>query len=526
MATESTAPTTPSETRKRTPLYETHVALGARMVPFSGYDMPVQYDGMLAEHHRVRQAVGLFDVSHMGEVRVRGKDALTAVNRLITNDLHRIADGRALYTCMCADDGTIVDDLIIYRLAPDHIFICVNAGNHDGDVAHMRERLPTFGLDASMADESADYAQIAVQGPKAPTLLARIFGEKLAAMKPFRMRTARFGGAEILYATTGYTGEPGAELYVPNAVAAELWKALVDAGPDLGVGPAGLGARDTLRLEMGMALYGNDIDRTTTPLEANLGWVTRLDKDDFIGKAALVAQESAGVPRRLVGIELTARGILRHGYAVLAGGANVGAVTSGTLSPSTGKAIALAYVQAPHAALGTTLEVDIRGKATPAVVVEPPSTVPPAPSARTGLTSSKVRFPCRSVPSDLRYTKDHEWARQDGDLVVVGITDYAQEHLGDVVMVELPSVGAKVETGKPFGTVESPKSVSDLYAPVSGTVAKVNKALDDAPDAINKSPYGDGWIVAIAVQASAPDALAGLLDAAAYTAHLAALDQG
>ncbi|MCC6621808.1 MAG: glycine cleavage system aminomethyltransferase GcvT [Deltaproteobacteria bacterium] len=361
-----------TETRSRTSLYDTHVALGARLVPFAGFDMPVQYDGMLAEHHRVRNAVGLFDVSHMGEVIVRGPDAVAAVNHLITNDLTRIEDGRALYTCLCHEDGTIVDDLIVYRRAADHVFICVNASNRHGDVAHMRERLAATSFQVTLTDESDDFSQIAVQGPNARALLARVFGDALAKTKPFRMRDASFEGAPILYATTGYTGEPGAELYVPNAVAASLWAALMGKGPDLGVGPAGLGARDTLRLEMGYCLYGNDIDRTTTPLEANLGWVTRLDKADFVGRAALVAQEATGVPRRLVGLELEDKAIPRHGYAVTHGGAPIGHVTSGTLSPSTGKGIALAYVASAHAEPGARLSIDLRGKDKAAVVVKPP----------------------------------------------------------------------------------------------------------------------------------------------------------
>ena len=364
-------------TRIRTPLYDAHVALGARMVEFAGYDMPVQYDGILAEHSRVRTKIGLFDVSHMGEVRVVGPDALAAVNRLITNDLRRIEDGRALYTCLCAEDGTIVDDLIVYRLGVEHIFICVNASNRHKDVAHMRAHLTG---NAVLTDESDDFAQIAVQGPHAKTLLGRIFGAEFAAQKPFRMRDATFAGQPVLFATTGYTGEPGAELYVPNGVAAELWAALMAQGADLGVGPAGLGARDTLRLEMAMCLYGNDIDDTTTPLEANLAWVTRLDKDAFVGKAALERQKAEGIPRKLVGIEVFEKGIPRHGYPVLVGGAPVGHVTSGTLSPSTGRAIALAYVPTSASAPDTTLEVDCRGKNKPGKVVTTPFYQHPANS--------------------------------------------------------------------------------------------------------------------------------------------------
>ncbi len=355
--------------RRRTSLYETHLAHGARMVPFAGYEMPVQYDGMLAEHHRVRTAVGLFDVSHMGEVRVRGKDALGAVNRLVTNDLTRVGDGRAQYTALCHEDGTIVDDLICYRLSPEEVFICVNASNRESDVAHMRAHLTG---EATLADESDAYSQIAVQGPRAPELLARIFGKKLGGLGPFRIRAATFEGADCLFATTGYTGEPGAEIYLPNPQAPALWAALMHAGEDLGVGPAGLGARDTLRLEMGYCLYGNDIDRTTTPLEASLGWVTRLDKDAFVGKAALTRQEASGVARRLVGIEVGERGIPRQGYPIVKDGVAVGHVTSGTLSPSTGRAIGLAYVPSTLAEAGTELAVDCRGKLKPARVVPTP----------------------------------------------------------------------------------------------------------------------------------------------------------
>ncbi len=335
-----------TEARRRTALYDTHVAHGARMVEFAGYDMPVQYDGILAEHERVRRHVGLFDVSHMGEVRIVGDDAVGAVNRLITNDLNRVADGRAQYTAMCNERGTIVDDLICYRISQDEVFICVNASNRHKDVAHMREQLAVMGSHVTLSDESDAFSQIAVQGPNAPTLLERVFG-KVAKLAPFRIRSATFEGTPIYFATTGYTGEAGAELYVPNAVASALWAALMAAGKDLGVGPVGLGARDTLRLEKAMCLYGNDIDDTTTPLEAGLGWVTRLDKPDFVGKAALVAQAAAGVPRQLVGIEVGDRGIPRHGYPIKHDGQVVGHVTSGTMSPTTGKAIGLAYVSPP-----------------------------------------------------------------------------------------------------------------------------------------------------------------------------------
>lgn len=353
----------------RTPLFETHRRLGARMVPFAGFEMPVQYDGLVAEHTRTRTQVGLFDVSHMGEVRVTGPEALDVVNRLITNDLNRISDGRALYTCLCAEDGTIVDDLIVYRISPQEIFICVNAGNRAGDFAHMQAHARG---EATLTDEGDAWGQIAVQGPNAPELLGRVFGADVGAQKPFRIRTAELGGTPVMVASTGYTGEPGGEVYAPASATAAVWEALEAAGQDLGVGPVGLGARDTLRLEMGYCLYGNDIDRTTTPLEAGLGWVVRLDKADFVGRSALVAQSEAGVPRKLVGVEVTERGIPRHGYPVLHEGAVVGTVTSGTSSPTTGRAVGLALVPTILSGLGTPLAVDCRGKLRAAKVVATP----------------------------------------------------------------------------------------------------------------------------------------------------------
>ena len=357
-----------SETRT-TSLHGLHVASGARMMPFAGYDMPVQYDGILAEHERVRGQVGLFDVSHMGEVRFKGPEAIEAVNRLITNDLNRISNGRAMYTCTCAEDGTIVDDLIVNRLADDEVLICVNASNRGTDVAHFQAHLSG---DVEMVDESDDWSQIAVQGPNAAELVGRVLSAELADLRPFRVRSATFEGAEVLYSTTGYTGEAGGEVYVPNAKAEALWRALIAQGEDLGVGPAGLGARDTLRLESAYCLYGNDIDRTTTPLEAGLGWVTKLAKNAFVGKDAIAAQKEAGVPRRLVGIELIDRGIPRHDYPILQKGEVVGKVTSGTKSPSTGKAIGLAYVPTALAEPGTDITIDCRGRHRAARVVNTP----------------------------------------------------------------------------------------------------------------------------------------------------------
>ncbi len=354
---------------RKTPLFDEHVAAGGRMVPFAGWNMPVQYEGINAEHAAVRSAVGLFDVSHMGEARVTGPDALDVVNGLITNDLNRIQDGRAMYTALCDDDGMIVDDLIVYRLSAEEIFICMNASNSDGDFAHMTAHATG---DALWVNESDQWAQIAVQGPNAPQLLERVLGGDIGQMGPFRVRALDYEGTTLYVATTGYTGEKGGEIYVHPSKAAKVWQELLAKGSDLGVAPIGLGARDTLRLEMAYCLYGNDIDRTTTPLEAGLGWVTRLKKDGFVGQEALRKQRERGVERKLVGIEVFQRGIPRHGYPVLKGGEEVGRITSGTRSPSTGRSVGLAYVSTGYAVEGTELSVDCRGRIRPAKVVKTP----------------------------------------------------------------------------------------------------------------------------------------------------------
>ena len=355
---------------KKTPLYEAHVRLGGHMTEFAGFLMPTRYEeGIVGEHLRVRTRVGLFDVSHMGEVRVTGPGALDAVQHLVTNDLTRVRVGRAQYTAMCAEDGTIVDDMIVYWLGDEELLICVNASNRATDFAHM---LHHAGDRARFVDEGDQWGQIAVQGPNAPALLGRLLPDAYPGMKPFRIVPTSFQGARLYLATTGYTGEAGAEIYVAAEAAAALWDRLMELGDDLGVGAIGLGARDTLRLEAAYCLYGNDIDRTTTPLEAGLGWVTRLGKPEFVGRDALVAQKAAGVTRRLVGVEVFDRGIPRHGYPVLVGGEVVGHVTSGTRSPLTGRCIGLAYVPVALAEPGTELAVDCRGRVKPAAVVETP----------------------------------------------------------------------------------------------------------------------------------------------------------
>jgi aminomethyltransferase len=361
----------------RTPLYEAHKALGARLVPFGGWEMPVSYPtGILKEHEIVRTAVGFFDVSHMGEVTFRGPRAGAAVARLMTNAIGKLADGQAMYTLMCYPDGGIVDDCIVYRRAADDFLVIVNASNIAKDVAWMRENVGTW---CTLTNESFATGLIAVQGPKAAALATSLADRPLAdQVRPFHFDSATVAGVRCMAARTGYTGEDGFELACPAGDTRRLWDALLDAGLAVGGGPIGLGARDTLRLEARLSLYGNDIDQTTSPLEAGLGWAVKLDGADFIGKAALVAQKASGVSRRLVGFTMSGRGIARHDYPIYPAGwpdtpgAPIGKVTSGTTAPTLGVAVGLGYVPIAHSSPGTTLVIDCRGKPATGVVVNGP----------------------------------------------------------------------------------------------------------------------------------------------------------
>ncbi len=352
----------------RTPLHDVHVRAGARMVEFAGWEMPVQYAGILAEHEAVRKRAGLFDVSHMGEVVFRGPRALEALSRVFTNDLSKTVDGQAQYGCLCRDSGGIVDDVVVYRRAADDLLVCVNAANRRKDF----EWLAAHAGGADVKSESDDWAQLAFQGPLAAQVLQRLTKVNLSAVKTYRFSSGEVAGVPCIVARTGYTGEDGFELFCPPARAPGLWDAIIDAGRPEKVEPAGLGARDSLRLEMAYRLYGSDMDDSTTPLEAGLAWVVKLDKGDFVGRAALVKQKEAGLTRKLVGFLLTDPGIARHGYPVLQEGRKVGEVTSGTKSPSLGTSIGLAYVPTALAAEGSTFAVEIRGRAAAARVVKTP----------------------------------------------------------------------------------------------------------------------------------------------------------
>ena len=353
---------------KHTPFHALHVGLGAKMVPFAGYEMPVHYPaGITAEHNAVRKTCGLFDVSHMGEFHIEGRDAVAFVNHVTTNNVAALEVGQVQYSAILNAGGTFEDDCLVYRYA-DHIMMVVNASNKDKDLAHISKELPRFN--AALEDISDAVALLALQGPGAQAVLQPLTDVLLEPMRYYHFNVGTIAGCKgVTVSRTGYTGEDGFELYFDPKHATTVFSALMATGA---VTPAGLGCRDSLRLEMGMALYGNDIDDTFTPWEANLGWIVKMKKGDFVGRAALEAQKAAGVRKRLVGFTIADRAFPRHGYPVFSGGAPSGNVMSGTLSPSLGSAIGTAYVPAENSKPGSTLDVEIRGKRLTGTIVELP----------------------------------------------------------------------------------------------------------------------------------------------------------
>jgi aminomethyltransferase len=341
------------------------------MVAFSGWDMPVEYSGIADEHIAVRTHAGLFDVSHMGELEIAGKDAPAAVQRIASNDASKLRVGQAQYSALLTDQGTFVDDVLVYRLAPEHYLLVVNAGNIAKDYTWIADHIKDAG-DVVVVDASSRYALLAVQGPAALETLQPLTGVELHSLKYYSFAHGEVANVRCTISRTGYTGEDGFEVFVPPQSADRVWQAILSSGSPLGIVPAGLGARDTLRLEAGMRLYGNEIDETTTPLEADLEWIVGWNKDDMVGMAALREQKARGAGRKLVGFEMLEEGIARHGYELFAGGSSVGTVTSGTQTPFLKKAIGMAYVPSAHSALETELEVDIRGRRTRARVVPLP----------------------------------------------------------------------------------------------------------------------------------------------------------
>ena len=346
----------------RTPLHDEHLALGAKMVPFAGYEMPVSYSGIKDEHHAVRKNVGLFDVSHMGEFFISGQGALDLIQYVTSNDASKLYDGRVQYSCLPNGKGGIVDDLLVYRISEEEYMLVVNASNREKDLQWIEHH---NRWECTVADRSDNYGLLAVQGPKAVEALENLTDLNLAEMKYYTFGIGSFAGIkDVLISATGYTGSGGFEIYVKNEDAPRAWKAVLDAGKEQGIMPAGLGARDTLRLEMGFCLYGNDIDDSTSPLEAGLGWITKLKKDaDFIDKQRLIEQKASGLENKLVGFVMKGRGIPRQGYEIVnEEDERIGRVTSGSESPSTEQFVGLGYVPVELAKEGTEIIIAIRKK--------------------------------------------------------------------------------------------------------------------------------------------------------------------
>jgi len=354
---------------KRTPLYHVHRAAGAKMVAFGGWEMPVQYSGLVDEHKTVREAAGLFDVSHMGEIEVRGPEALKLVDHVTTNAASRLKCGQAQYSGLLYEHGGFVDDIIVHKVADDSYFICVNASNQDKDFEHIRAA-NKFDCDVEFAGDK--YAQLAIQGPKALAIAQLLTAVPLAEIKYYWFVDGEFAGVPARIARTGYTGEDGFEIYLAPEFAVRTWNAIIEAGQPFGIKPAGLGARNTLRLESGMSLYGHEIGASITPLEAGLAWIVKLDKGEFIGSAALRKQLAKGLTRKLAGFEMRGRGIGRDGYEVLIDGKPAGWVTSGSPSPTLNKNLGLCYLPISHARPGERIEVVVRNQAVEAETVPTP----------------------------------------------------------------------------------------------------------------------------------------------------------
>ncbi|WP_109437488.1 glycine cleavage system aminomethyltransferase GcvT [Aquimarina sp. AU119] len=355
---------------QNTALTETHIALGAKIVPFAGFNMPVSYEGVNIEHETVRKDVGVFDVSHMGEFLITGANALDLIQKVTSNDASKLVDGKAQYSCFPNDKGGIVDDLIVYKIADEKYLLVVNASNIKKDWDWISSHNT---MNADMRDLSDDYSLLAIQGPKAAAAMQALTSVDLETMKFYTFEVADFAGIEnVIISATGYTGSGGFEIYCKNSEVQQIWDKVLETGADFGIKPIGLAARDTLRLEMGYCLYGNDINDSTSPIEAGLGWITKFSKD-FINAESIAKEKERGAERKLVGFELNERGIPRHDYDIVDDNGNkIGIVTSGTMSPSLGKGIGLGYVPAIFATPGSKINIQVRKKAIPATVVKLP----------------------------------------------------------------------------------------------------------------------------------------------------------
>jgi glycine cleavage system T protein (aminomethyltransferase) len=353
---------------KKTPYYDRHVEAGAKIAEFAGYLMPIQYSSITSEHMRVRKSVGIFDLSHMGEFRVTGNDALNFLQRVTVNDVSALQQDQVQYTCMCYPEGGIVDDLLIYYMR-DHYFLVVNAACLEKDFDWLTSQIEG---DVKLENLSDDIGLLAIQGPEAEKVMSRLTDHDLSTMEFYWSAEAEIVGENVLFSRTGYTGEDGFEIYHPPHLGDKLWSAVLEAGKDFEIEPIGLGARDSLRLEMKYMLYGNDIDKDTNPIEAGLSWIVKLDKSDFIGKEPIAQMKDEKPSRRLIAFQLKEKGIPRHGYKICSNSEQIGMVTSGTFSPSLEIGLGLGYVNRKFSKIGREFEIEIRGRQIPAVVVKPP----------------------------------------------------------------------------------------------------------------------------------------------------------
>lgn len=353
----------------RTAFYDLHKEFGAKIIPFGGFEMPVQYKGIMEEHRKVRTSVGVFDVSHMGEFVVRGKNSESFLNYVTTNDVSKLVPGKIQYSAICFENGGIVDDLLVYKIDENHFMLVVNASNIEKDFSWLNTNL-IDGVE--ITNNSNEISLLAIQGPKSIETLQKLTEINLSEMKYYTFKTGKVSGVEMLVSRTGYTGEIGFELYFDVSQSEKIWREIFKAGSEFGIEPIGLGARDTLRLEMGFCLYGNDIDYNTTPIEAGLGWITKMNKNNFIGKKIFENQITNGTERKLVGIKLNEKSVARHGYNILSNNEIIGIVTSGTFSPSLDCGIALGYINSKKCEIGNLIEIDNRGRKISATIVPIP----------------------------------------------------------------------------------------------------------------------------------------------------------
>ena len=356
------------ENVKRTSLYENHLKSGGKIVTFAGYQLPIQYEGIIEEHNAVRGAAGLFDVSHMGEIQVKGKDALKYLQHMLTNDLSKLVNNQVIYSLMCYENGGVVDDLLVYKYDDEYYYLVVNASNKDKDYAWLKDNIGSFNV--NLIDISESISEVALQGPKAEEILQKLVDYDLSGIKFFCFRQdINLSGINVMISRTGYTGEDGFEIYADNEGIKKVWSEILNSGKDLGVMPTGLGCRDTLRFEANLPLYGDELSKDITPIEAGYGFFVKLDKEDFIGREALKKQKEEGLKRKIVGFKMEDRGIPRHGYLVFSEDKEIGFVTTGYYSPTLKENIGLAMVDAAHSNLGDEIYIQVRNKQLKAKVV-------------------------------------------------------------------------------------------------------------------------------------------------------------